>query len=141
MHSAVPPWFHVDFRAGEPGAGMFRTVFDAHRDLWAFERKTHHGPVFGEGNCHAYWSGLLDGTEAQFGTGWFRAYARLGANSMVFGGSEGLLLIRPNRFEPWQFTPAVVSTVPEPGAWLLTGLGLAGLGLARRRARSQARSR
>jgi len=47
---------------------------------------------------------------AQFGTGWFRAYARLGANSMVFGGSEGLLLIRPNRFEPWQFTPAVVST-------------------------------
>lgn len=37
-------------------------------------------------------------------------------------------------------TPAVVSTVPEPGAWLLMGLGLAGLGLARRRGRSQARS-
>lgn len=70
VHSAVPPWFHVDFRAGEPGAGEFKTVFDAHRDLWAYERKTHHGPVFGEGNNHAYWSGLLDGVEAQFGTGW-----------------------------------------------------------------------
>ncbi len=70
VHSAVPPWFHIDFRAGEPGAGMFKTVFDAHRDLWAYERKTHHGPVFGEGNNHAYWSGLLDGVEAQFGTGW-----------------------------------------------------------------------
>jgi len=33
-------------------------------------------------------------------------------------------------------TPAVVSTVPEPGAWLLMGLGLAGLRLARRRGRS-----
>lgn len=70
VHSAVPPWFHVDFRAGEPGAGEFKTVFDAHRDLWAYERKTHRGPVFGEGNMHAYWSGLLDGVEAQFGTGW-----------------------------------------------------------------------
>lgn len=30
-------------------------------------------------------------------------------------------------------TPAVVNTVPEPGAWLLMGLGLAGLSLARRR--------
>jgi len=70
VHSAVPPWFHVDFRAGEPGAGMFATVYDAHRALWAYERRTHEGPVFGEGNAHWYWSGLLDGVEAQFGTGW-----------------------------------------------------------------------
>lgn len=70
VHSAVPPWFHVDYRAGELGAGRFSRVFQAHRDLWAYERTTHGGPVFGEGNTHWFWSGLLDGVEAQFGSGW-----------------------------------------------------------------------
>ena len=70
VHSAVPPWFHVDADAGQPGAGEFATVWDAHRALWAYERDLHHGPVFGEGNNHWYWSGYLDGVEAQFGQGW-----------------------------------------------------------------------
>jgi Family of unknown function (DUF5696) len=70
VHSAVPPWFHVDQRAGEEGAGMFQRVWDVHRQLWDYERKTHQGPVFGEGNNHWYWSGDLDGVEAQFGSGW-----------------------------------------------------------------------
>ena len=70
VHSAVPPWFHVDADATQPGAGKFATVWDAHRALWACERGLHHGPVFGEGNNHWYWSGYLDGVEAQFGQGW-----------------------------------------------------------------------
>jgi hypothetical protein len=70
VHSAVPPWFHVDFRAGEEGAGTFRRVWDVHRELWQYERQTHGGPVFGEGANHWYWSGCLDGVEAQFGVGW-----------------------------------------------------------------------
>lgn len=70
VHSAVPPWFHVDADATQPGAGKFDTVWDAHRALWAYERGLHHGPVFGEGNNHWYWSGYLDGVEAQFGQGW-----------------------------------------------------------------------
>ncbi|MEI7731510.1 MAG: DUF5696 domain-containing protein [Verrucomicrobiota bacterium] len=70
VHSSVEPWFHVDYRAGETGAGKFSRVWDVHRQLWAYERATHGGPVFGEGNHHWYWSGYLDGTEAQFGTGW-----------------------------------------------------------------------
>lgn len=70
VHSAVPPWFHVDYRATETGAGQYRRVWETHRDLWAYERVTHAGPVFGEGNSHWYWSGLLDGVEAQFGSGW-----------------------------------------------------------------------
>ena len=70
VHSAVPPWFHVDMRAEEEGAGMFQRVWDVHRALWQYARKTHGGPVFGEGNNHWYWSGCLDGVEAQFGTGW-----------------------------------------------------------------------
>ncbi len=70
VHSAVPPWFHVDFRAGEKGAGTFRRVWDVHRALWRYERQTHGGPVFGEGHNHWYWSGYLDGAEAQFSQGW-----------------------------------------------------------------------
>ena len=65
VHSAVPPWFHVDFRATEPEAGMFPPVWAAHRALWKFERETHGGPVFGEGHSHFFWSGCLDGVEAQ----------------------------------------------------------------------------
>lgn len=70
VHSAVAPWFHVDDRASEPGAGKFETVRRIHSDLWAYERNTFGGPVTGEGNNHWYWSGLLDGVEAQFGAGW-----------------------------------------------------------------------
>jgi hypothetical protein len=70
VHSAVPPWFHVDFRAGAKGAAMYQTVWNAHRELWAFERANYGGPVLGEGANHWFWSGLLDGVEAQFGVGW-----------------------------------------------------------------------
>jgi len=70
VHSAVPPWFHVDDRAGQTGAGQLSRVWGVHRQLWAYERDTHNGPVFGEGDNHWYWSGCLDGVEAQFGSGW-----------------------------------------------------------------------
>jgi hypothetical protein len=70
VHSAETPWYHVDDRAGEVGAGQLSRVWDVHRQLWEYERTTHNGPVFGEGNHHFYWSGCLDGVEAQFGSGW-----------------------------------------------------------------------
>ncbi len=70
VHSAVPPWFHVDQRATAEGAGRFAFVFDTHRQLWQYERVNHNGPVLGEGNNHWFWSGLLDGAEAQYGAGW-----------------------------------------------------------------------
>jgi hypothetical protein len=69
VHSSVPPWFHVDFRADQAGAGKFQTVWNAHRDLWQYFREVHKGPVLGEGANHWFWSGLLDGVEAQFGVG------------------------------------------------------------------------
>jgi hypothetical protein len=68
--SAVPPWFHVDFNANTKGAGEFHTVIRTFTRLWAMYRAHHNGPVLGEGNNHWYWSGLLDGSEAQFGSGW-----------------------------------------------------------------------
>ncbi len=70
VNSSVPPWFHVDQQAGVDGAGKFQRVRQAHEETWRYLRETHGGPVFGEGNNHWYWSGLLDGAEAQFGSGW-----------------------------------------------------------------------
>lgn len=69
VHTCVPPWFHVDHRAGEPGAATFKAVWDVHRELFAFERATHEGPLFGEGNNHFFWAGHCDGCEAQVVTG------------------------------------------------------------------------
>ncbi len=65
VHTCVPPWFHVDHRAGEPGAATFKAVWDVHRKLFQFERDTHGGPLFGEGNNHFFWAGTCDGCEAQ----------------------------------------------------------------------------
>ncbi len=69
VHSAVPPWFHVEFTAGEEIAGRFHPVWEAHQALWRLFREVHDGPVMGEGSNHALWSGLLDGAEAQVAEG------------------------------------------------------------------------
>lgn len=70
VNSSMPPWFHVDMRASEPGAGQFSQVFRENARLWSQMRVWHGGPVFGEGAEHWYWAGLLDGVEAQPGAGW-----------------------------------------------------------------------
>ena len=66
----MPPWFHVDFRAGEAGAGRSAASGTCIGSCGPTSATTHDGPVFGEGNNHWYWSGCLDGVEAQFGSGW-----------------------------------------------------------------------
>jgi hypothetical protein len=108
VHSAVPPWFHLDFRAGAEGAATFQPVWDAHRQLWAFERATYGGPVLGEGANHWFWSGLLDGVEAQFGVGWPGNAGRTAPLMVDFD----LLKIHPLQFnhgmgyyERWWSTP------------------------------------
>lgn len=65
VHSSVPPWFHVDFTAGNEVAGRFHPVWEAHRALWQLFREVHQGPVMGEGHSHFFWAGLVDGAEAQ----------------------------------------------------------------------------
>ncbi len=70
VNSSVPPSWRADMQAGAPMAGMLRHLGKQSAALWQFERESHNGPVFGEGNHHWYWSGLLDGAEVQFGAGW-----------------------------------------------------------------------
>jgi len=69
VNSSAGPSAHGDMDAHAPGAGMLTTWLAGNTNLWAYERKAHQGPVFGEGKNHWYYSGLLDGVEAQFGTG------------------------------------------------------------------------
>jgi len=115
VHSAVPPWFHVDFRAGAEGAASFQPVRDAHRQLWAYERATYSGPVLGEGANHWFWSGMLDGVEAQFGVGWPGNSGRTAPLMVDFD----LLKIHPLQFnhgmgyyDRWWSTPTWGSRPP-----------------------------
>jgi len=65
VHSAVEFGFHTDQRKGEEGAGIAKRRLDLTTKLWQYERDINHGPILGEGGMHWYWSGLLDGVEAQ----------------------------------------------------------------------------
>ena len=65
VHSCVPPWHQLDHEANQPSAAIARFKVERDRELFQFERDTHEGPLFGEGNNHFYWAGLCDGVEAQ----------------------------------------------------------------------------
>jgi hypothetical protein len=60
---------HGDFDARVSGAATLRLWTSSNQDLWTYERLAHGGPCFGEGSNHWYYSGLLDGVEAQMGAG------------------------------------------------------------------------
>lgn len=69
VNSAISPASHVDMDARAAAGGTMAALLAGDTGLWSYERKTHQGPVFGEGSNHWYYSGLLDGVEAQFGAG------------------------------------------------------------------------
>ena len=65
VHTALAPWFPVDFDARVPGAGTFAGVFYAYGELMELQKKAWHGPVYSEGGFHFYYMGLTDGNYAQ----------------------------------------------------------------------------
>ena len=67
VNSSAMPWWRADRDPKAAGNNQFGTYRDASIALWAYERNVEQGPVFGEGKYHWFWSGLLDGVEAQFG--------------------------------------------------------------------------
>jgi hypothetical protein len=69
VHTAVPPWHELDCDAAEPLAAMEINKVIHDTELFAFERKTHGGPLFGEGCWQFYWAGRQDGVEAQVAGG------------------------------------------------------------------------
>jgi len=72
VHTALMPWERTDFDARTPGAGKFRTQFDAYARVLINEGKIHQGPAISEGNYHWFYAGLANGNYATilpFGSG------------------------------------------------------------------------
>ncbi len=66
VHTAILPGFRVDFDARAPGAARQSETLLRYRDLVAFTRSMHGGPVAGEGMGFslAIWAGYVDAIEA-----------------------------------------------------------------------------
>jgi diguanylate cyclase (GGDEF)-like protein len=51
---------------------------------------------------------LTEADGKHFGTGWFHAYAQAADGRLLFGGSRGLLVVSPERFEVSNYAPRLV---------------------------------
>jgi hypothetical protein len=72
VHTALAHWERTDYDARTPGAGMFRTQYDAYARVLLNESKAHGGPAISEGNFHWFYAGIADGNYATilpFGSG------------------------------------------------------------------------
>lgn len=65
VHTAVAPWDRVDYDARVPGAGTFTGVFYPYGEIMLLQKKAWNGPVYSEGNNHAFYCGLTDGNYGQ----------------------------------------------------------------------------
>ncbi len=91
-------------RVGGPGApqGSFgaNLLEDAQGRIWT------HQLLFDPRDGSHYELGAADGVD--IGTGWFRSYLRLVDGRLLFGGSTGLLVVEPERFKRWTYSPPLV---------------------------------
>ena len=65
VHTAVAPWDRTDYDARVPGAGTFAAVFYSFGEIMLHQKKAWNGPVYSEGNNHAFYCGLTDGNYGQ----------------------------------------------------------------------------
>ena len=65
VHTAVAPWERVDYDARVPGAGTMSAVYYAFGEIMLLQKQAWHGPVYSEGNNHAFYCGLTDGNYGQ----------------------------------------------------------------------------
>lgn len=65
VHTAVAPWDRVDYDARVPGAGTLSAVFYSFGEIMLLQKQAWHGPVYSEGNNHAFYCGLTDGNYGQ----------------------------------------------------------------------------
>jgi hypothetical protein len=65
VHTAVAPWHRVDYDPRVPGAGTFAAVFYSYGEIMLLQKQAWNGPVYSEGNYHAFYCGLTDGNYGQ----------------------------------------------------------------------------
>ncbi|MBM3476106.1 MAG: hypothetical protein FJX75_22785 [Armatimonadetes bacterium] len=65
VHTAVAPWDRTDYDYRVPGAGTFTGVFYPYGEIMLLQKKAWNGPVYSEGNNHAFFCGLTDGNYGQ----------------------------------------------------------------------------
>jgi len=65
VHTAVPPWYYLDYDARVPGAGTFAATFYAYGEIMLHQKATWNGPVYSEGTHHWFYCGLNDGNYGQ----------------------------------------------------------------------------
>lgn len=65
VHTAVAPWHRVDYDPRVPGAGTMAAVYYSYGEIMLLQKKAWNGPVYSEGNYHAFYCGLTDGNYGQ----------------------------------------------------------------------------
>jgi ligand-binding sensor domain-containing protein/signal transduction histidine kinase len=96
----------AEFEAVSVALGIAGSDFGANLLQDAGGRIWSHRRVYDPADGSLHELTRTDGVD--FGTGWFRAYARGHDGRLLFGGSEGLLAIDPARFRPWAYAPPLV---------------------------------
>lgn len=70
VNSSMAPWQRVDMDARAPGGGQFAPFLTGSKAMFEAMQSIEQGPVFGEGDRHFYWTGAVDGVEAQMTPGY-----------------------------------------------------------------------
>jgi Family of unknown function (DUF5696) len=70
VNSSMAPWQRVDMDSSSPDGGRFAPFLAGSKALFDAMQSIEQGPVFGEGDRHFYWTGAVDGVEAQMTPGY-----------------------------------------------------------------------
>lgn len=70
VNSSFLPWERVDMDATHPESGRFSAFLNGSKAMFEALQSVEKGPVFGEGHQHFYWTGALDGVEAELSVGY-----------------------------------------------------------------------
>jgi signal transduction histidine kinase/ligand-binding sensor domain-containing protein len=94
---------HISDRAGSPGKNIGANLLqDRQGRIWSGEY------VLDPQTLHLQELGKADGYD--IGVNWWRAYTRTRDGLFLYGGTQGVAVVDPARFQPWAYQPQVQVT-------------------------------